>query len=331
MPYVQTVLGPVAPSLLGRVLSHEHLLALTPGPGLAQDPVEQAVAALGGLAAYGVDTVVDLSPYGDAGRDPYGANVLLLREISRRSGVHVVAGTATYRAEFSPPWVRAAGGEELTARFVADARSGIGPTDVRAGVLGEQPTGLGEVSAHEETGLRAAARAHHATGLALTTHTTHGTMALEQLAILDQEQVPRDRVVIGHLDNHPELDYVRRVLDTGASIAFDSVGKQDWDQRTPPPAAERPDGEHAKRALHRSDRTRARRLARLVAEGYAEQIVLSQDLTGGQAYLNPTTHGRWGYRYLPAVFLPLLAELGVGERQIETMMRTNPVRLLTVG
>ncbi|MFF7634722.1 phosphotriesterase [Kitasatospora sp. NPDC008050] len=331
MPHVQTVLGPVTPDRLGRVLSHEHLLALTPGPGSGQDRVAVAVAALGGLAAYGVDTVVDLSPYGDAGRDPHGADVALLREISRRSGVHIVAGTATYRAEFSPPWVRAAGGEELTGRFVADARTGIGPTDVRAGILGEQPTGLGEVTAHEETGLRAAARAHHATGLALNTHTTHGTMALEQLAILDQEQVPRDRVILGHLDNHPELDYVRRVLDTGVTVAFDSVGKQDWDLRTPPPAAPRPDGEYTKRSLRQSDLTRARRLARLVAEGYAEQLLLSQDLTGGQMYLNPTTHGQWGYRYLPAVFLPLLGELGVGERQIETMMRTNPVRLLTVG
>ncbi|GAB2700057.1 phosphotriesterase family protein [Kitasatospora kifunensis] len=330
MPYVQTVLGPVDPDRLGRVLSHEHLLALAPGPGLAQDPVELAVAALGGLAAYGVDTVVDLSPYGDAGRDPGGANVVLLQEIARRSGVHIIAGTATYRAEFSPPWVRAATGEELTRRFVADAQTGIGSTEVRAGILGEQPTGLDTVSTHEETGLRAAALAHHATGLALNTHTTHGTMALEQLAILDQEDVARERVVIGHLDNHPELDYVRRVLDTGVTIAFDSIGKQDWDLRTPPPTEPRPNGEYAKRALHQSDLTRAHRLARLVADGYAEQIVLSQDLTGGQMYLNPTTHGRWGYAYLPTVFLGLLTELGVGEQQIETMMRTNPVRLLTL-
>lgn len=201
---------------------------------------------------------------------------------------------------------------------------------MRAGILGEQPTGLDEVTAHEETGLRAAARAHHQTGLAINTHTTHGTMALEQLAILDQEGVPRDRVVLGHLDNHPELDYVRRVLDTGVNIAFDSVGKQCWDLRTPPPARTPPDGEYRKRALHQADLTRADRLARLVDEGYAEQILLSQDLTGSQSYLNPTTHGQWGYRYLPAVFTGMLTERGVGEAQLTAMLRTNPVRLLTV-
>lgn len=124
MPHVQTVLGPVEPARLGRVLSHEHLLCLAPGPGLGQDPVDLAVAALRGLAAYGVDTVVDLSPYGDAGRDADGANVELLREVARRSGLHIIAGTATYRAEFSPAWVRAAGVAELTRRFVADATRG---------------------------------------------------------------------------------------------------------------------------------------------------------------------------------------------------------------
>jgi predicted metal-dependent phosphotriesterase family hydrolase len=34
-PFVETVLGPVAPDELGRVLHHEHLLSLTPGPWLS--------------------------------------------------------------------------------------------------------------------------------------------------------------------------------------------------------------------------------------------------------------------------------------------------------
>ncbi|MGF1424995.1 phosphotriesterase family protein [Kitasatospora sp. LaBMicrA B282] len=347
MPHVQTVLGPVDPAVLGRVLTHEHLLALTPGPWLSGGPgdpgaperarrfaaqqVDLAVAALGALADHGFGTVVDLSPYGDAGRDAHGANTVLLQEISRRTGLHVVSGTAGYRAEFSPAWVRAAGVAELTRRFVADATQGIGGTGVRAGILGEQPTGEGRITAHEARGLRAAARAHHATGLTLSTHTTHGTMALEQLALLAEEGVEPQRVVIGHLDLHPDPDHLRRVLDTGATIAFDSIGKEFWDVRTPPPTGPVPEGEYTKRAVHRSDVARADRLARLVELGHAEQLVLSQDLTGGQLHLNPRTHGRWGYCYLPAVFTGLLTERGVSERQLDTMLRDNPARLLTVG
>ena len=347
-PRVQTVTGPVDPAALGRVLSHEHLLALTPGPWLSggrrggadgsaeaeaafdREQVALAVAALSGLAAYGVDTVVDLSPYGDAGRDAWGANTALLREVSRRSGVRIVAGTATYREGFSPAWVRAAGVEEITRRFVEDAQVGIGGTGVRAGILGELPTGLGEVTAHERKGLRAAARAHHLTGLAISTHTTHGTMALEQVDLLEQEEVDPGRVVIGHLDNHPDLDCLRRVLDRGVNIAFDSIGKQNWDLRLPPATAPQPDGPYTRQSLRQSDVTRADRLALLVAEGHAERILLSQDLTGPQVQQNPATHGQWGYTYLSAVFLPMLVERGVTEEQVETMMHTNPVRLLTV-
>jgi phosphotriesterase-related protein len=339
--HVQTVNGPVGPAELGGVLTHEHLLALTPGPwlsggggqdeGFAREQVELAVSALSGLRAHGIGTVVDLSPYGDAGRDAFGANVALLQEISRRSGLHVVCGTATYRAEFSPRWVREASVEELTRRFVADATTGIGGTGVRAGILGEQPTGLGEVTDHERTGLRAAARAHHLTGLAVNTHTTHGTMALEQLDLLTGEGVDPARVVVGHLDNHPDLDHVRRVLDRGATVAFDSVGKETWDLRLPPSAEPLPDGPYLKQALRQSDATRARRIAALAAEGHAERIVLSHDLTGGQAHLNPATHGRWGYTYLSAVFVPLLAEHGVTPAQIHAMLHANPARLLTIA
>jgi predicted metal-dependent phosphotriesterase family hydrolase len=339
MVHVQTVLGPVDPALLGRVLSHEHLLALTPGPWLTpggddeftQERVTLAVRALAGLADYGVDTVVDLSPYGDAGRDATGANVALLQEVSRRSRVHIVAGTATYRAEFSPRWILDIGLDDLTRRFIADATQGIGETGIRAGILGEQPAGLDVLTPHEEKGLRAAARAHHATGLSVNTHTTHGTMALEQIAILREEGVDPGRVVIGHMDNHPDLDYVRRVLDRGVNIAFDSIGKQFWDVRTPGLPADHPDGPYTKDAVQQSDRTRADRIAELVADGYATRILLSQDLTGGQVYLNTATHGQWGYRYLFAVFAGLLTERGVAPEHIEAMTSANPLRLLTIA
>jgi len=343
--HVQTVTGEVDASQLGRVLCHEHLLSLLPGPWLSggrlpwrdgpapsfdEEQVAAAVAAVSGLAGLGFQTVVDLSPYGDVGRDARGNNVALLREIAQRSGVTIVTGTATYRQEFSPHWTIEASVEELVDRFVEDATTGIGDTDVRAGILGEQPTSLDHITGHEEKGLRAAARAHHRTGLAINTHTTHGTMALEQVDLLVEERVDPRRVVIGHMDNHPDIDYVRRVLDRGVNIGFDSIGKQYWDVRVPPLADDRPDGQYAKQAIKQSDQTRAVRLAALVTEGYTGQIVLSQDLTGSQVYLNPTTHGRCGYAYLGSAFAELLTSYGVSEADLDVMLRANPARLLTI-
>jgi predicted metal-dependent phosphotriesterase family hydrolase len=352
MGSVQTVLGPVPEQELGRVMHHEHLLSLVPGPwlsggrpadrgaadrapfrddGYADDQVRHAVSALSGLKALGIGTVVDLTPYGVVGRDPDGANVALLQRIARESGLHVVAGTSVYLESFSPEWAVRADTREMTERFIADAVSGIGGGPVRAGIFGEQATSLDRITPHEEKCLRAAARAQRETGLALTTHTTHGTMALEQLEILRQEGADLDRVVIGHMDTRADFDYVREVARTGVHLAFDTVGKQNWDFFVDPPPARPVDGGYTKQGWHQSDLTRARRLATLMAEGFEDQVLLAQDLTGAEVWLNPQTHGQWGYSYLGAPFSALLLEHGVTEQQLQKMVQVNPARMLAVG
>jgi predicted metal-dependent phosphotriesterase family hydrolase len=258
---VMTVLGPVDPAQLGRVMPHEHLLSLTPGPWLTgathDDSIDRAVDALAGLRDLGFGTVVDLSPYNVVGRDENGDNAAALVEISRRSGLHIVSGTALYMEAYSPTWAKEADLGTITARLVRDAELGIGDSGVRAGVFGEQATSLGEITAHEEKCLRAVARAQRTTGLGIMTHTTHGTQALEQLDILRSEGVDLDRVVVGHLDTQLGDELPRRVIDAGARVAIDTIGKEDWDFFLGPLADARDDGEYAKRSFHRSDSGRA--------------------------------------------------------------------------
>lgn len=352
--FVQTVLGPIDPGKLGKILHHEHLSSLVPGPWLSggrpetladphelvvdpsdatyvNDQVTQAVGALSGLKRLGFDTVVDLSPYSVVGRTPLGENLPILQEVSERSGVHIVAGSSVYLEPYSPVWTAEASLEQMTERFILDVTTGIGSTSIKAGILGEQATGLNEITAHEEKCLRAAARAHRATGVALTTHTTHGTMALEQIAMLREEGADLSRVVIGHMDIQPELDYLLRVLDTGVNIAFDTIGKEYWDFVLEPGPAQPAEGEFSKRAYYRSDTSRAECLVKLASRGYAGQLLLSQDLTGAEVYLNPATHGEWGYSYLGAVFIPMAAERGLSQADAGLMLRNNPLRLLTQG
>ncbi|GMA35335.1 phosphotriesterase family protein [Demequina litorisediminis] len=274
MATVQTVLGPVETAGLGRVMIHEHPLSLIPGPWLTGGPTEAgdemiavAAAALAPLRRHGIEVVVDLSPYGVVGRDERGDNTAALAEISRRSGLHLVAGTSVYLEAFSPAWTVAADLDTMTERLAADLEHGIGASGVRAGVLGEQATGLDEITVHEEKCLRAAARAQVRTGVALMTHTTHGTMALEQTMLLREEGVDLARVVIGHMDIHPDVDVVAQVLDTGACVAFDTIGKQHWDFFLEPQVTPTADGERMKRAYFRSDESRARMLVEPVAPG----------------------------------------------------------------
>lgn len=336
MPLVQTVLGPVPADELGRVMPHEHLLSLAPGPWTRDDaplgdPVELAVHALRGLWERGFGTVVDLSPYNVVGRDADGLNVSLLAEISRRSGMHVVSGTALYLEPWAPAWARDASVEQLTERLVVDLERGIGGSGVRAGVLGEQATGLNSMSAFEERALRASARAAVRTGCALMTHTTHGTLALDQVELLVAEGVDPARIVVGHIDTQLDPELPRRLLATGACVAVDTIGKQEWEYFLGPPRTGRPDGEFSKRCFHRSDEGRADLVAGLVAEGFGDRVVLAQDLTGAEAWMNGDTHGESGYLYMADVFAPMLAARGVTHDQYEQLVRHTPARLLAVA
>ena len=338
---IQTVTGPVPANRAGRILHHEHLLSLTPGPWLtggqtshAAGQVAAAVSALRGLRSRGFNTVVDLSPYGAVGRDANGDNVALLKEISEKSQIYIVAGAAVYLESFSPQWAKKASLAQLTERFIADATDGIGNTAITAGIFGEQATSLNEITAHEEKCLRAAAHAAKSTGLALVTHTTHGTMADRQIEILRDEGMDLTRVVIGHQDTRAGFDGLLQILQTGVNIAFDTIGKQAWDFFLTPPEAHPQDGEYTKRACRRSDVTRMTWLLRALEHGYLSQVLLSQDLTGAEVYLNPDTHGQWGLSYLAAAFPAVEPEpSGLGritDEQLHAMLHDNPLRLLTL-
>ncbi|UKA59457.1 phosphotriesterase family protein [Arthrobacter sp. FW306-2-2C-D06B] len=331
---VTTVLGTVSTDDLGRVMPHEHLLSLTPGPwltgGLRDDAVDRAVEALGSLREFGFGTVVDLSPYGVVGRDDNGDNAALLAEISRKTGLHIVSGTAFYLESYSPEWAQDADAGVLAERLIRDVVHGIGDSGIRAGIFGEQATSLGEITEYEEKCLRAVARAQRETGLAIMTHTTHGTMAFEQLEILRSEGVDLDRVVIGHMDTQLSPEFVRRVLDAGPRIAIDTIGKESWDFFLGPAPDPRPDGEFDKHAFHRSDAGRADLVAWLVSLGYTDRILLAQDLTGAEVWMNPKTHGIHGYSYLGAVFVPELRARGVSDADCERLLSANPARVLEV-
>jgi predicted metal-dependent phosphotriesterase family hydrolase len=328
MSYVQTVLGPISPANLGRVLTHEHLQSLVPGPWLSGGTdggsAGIAASALSGLQDLGFRTVVDLTSYGLAARNVGG-----LREISALSQLHVIAASAIYVEHLFPEWALEASLEEIEERFVADAVAGVEDTGIRIGILGEQATSIGEITAQEEKCLRAAARASAETGLALSTHTGHGTMALEQIDIIAAEGADLSRVVIGHLDQ-AELSYVRQVLRSGVTVGFDTFGKQVWEYgRQPEPARMRP-GAFTKDAYFLPDSMRLAMVAELVADGFANRIVLSMDLTGREISLNPQTHGQHGYSFLGFVVLPGLQALGVPMDALDQMLVENPARLLAL-
>src|SRR6476620_10065599 len=209
MVHVQTVLGPIDPAELGWVLPHEHTaIALWHIPNrwdyweLRRDePV--IVEELAAFRAAGGGTVVDLTLDG-VGRDP-----AWLATVARATGLHVVMGSGWYRGAHYPAeaLIDRRSVDALADVIIADATSGVGDTGIRAGIIGEIGTDKPWLSAQEERVHRAAARASRRTGLAITTHAVQSAVGLDQLRLFEEEGADPARVVIGHADSHPSLDY----------------------------------------------------------------------------------------------------------------------------
>lgn len=322
--HIQTVSGPTEPELLGATLMHEHVDSVvlpgfhSGGGAEADDLVADALAC---LPDAGVGALVDLT---GRRRVSTGHDLGSVSRLADGLPLHLVVGFSYYKG----PWLEAATAtdiDSLTAVYVEKAREGPVP----AGVYGEVGTSLEEITSGEELHLRAVARAHVTTGLAVSTHCTLGTMALEQTAILAEEGADLSRVVIGHLDLRPDVDYLEQVIATGANVGFDTFGKEWFDYVVPNSEDDGP-GAHVKWTYHRSDDDRVATLAELCARGHADRLVLSCDMSGAEAWLNPATHGRHGYSYLPRVVLPRLREAGVSEESLQEMLVANPARILAV-
>ena len=193
-------------------------------------------------------------------------------------------------------------------QIVREFTDGVGDTGVHPGIIGEIGTDKPWVSALEERVHRAAARASLETGMAITTHGVQSDVGLAQLAIFTEEGVDPSRVIIGHADSFPSLDFYLAALDAGANIQFDFLGHRFGVEETLEP-----------------------RLVEIIVEllerGYASQILLSQDVCHNRQL---KAHGGFGYVYLQQHFLPTLRTAAVGEGEIRAMTIDNPARLLTV-
>ena len=323
---IETVAGPIHPDELGATLMHEHPDSVAPGGfysgGNTSDIEDLAERALSCLPSFGVRSVVDLS-----GRAKTAHDDNLVGRLAIRLPLNLIAGFSFYK----DPWLDGIEDnlDRLVDLYIRPAVDGIRGTSIKAGIFGEVGTSLNQITPREETHLRAAARAHIATGLAISTHCTLGTMAIEQTDLLIDEGADLSRVVLGHLDLQPDIVYLEKVLGSGVNIAFDTFGKEWFDYRVPNSEGAG-GGEFIKWTYHRPDQDRIRALTELVARGYDHRIVLSCDMSGAEAYMNPSTHGRYGYAYLPGVVLPRLTEAGVSEASLHRMLVENPARILAM-
>ena len=168
---------------------------------------------------------------------------------------------------------------------------GVDGTDIKAGVI-KAASSLNTITANEEKVFRAAARAHHMTGAAISTHTEVGTMGLEQIQLLISEGVEPERIIIGHVDRKLEWDYHLTLWKTGVTLSYDQISKEKY----------------------APDSQRVEFILRAVNAGFGKQIVLSGDLARKSYWPSYGTGGGPGLTYILWRFIPWLRSEGLERR-----------------
>lgn len=314
---IPTFTGPISGAKLGRTLIHEHVFVTSPELDRAlphpewdeADAVEAAVALFQSLHdTHGVRTVVDLTVPG------LGRNVALVSRVAARTPVRLIAATGWYTVTLPHailshgPGQMVDGPDPLVELFIGDIENGIEGSAVRAGMIKIASDANG-ITADVERVFTAAAIAHQQTGTPVTTH-SHGTGGTAQQDLLEKRGVPLDRVVIGHVGDSTDLDYLREIARRGSYLGFDRFGMSHL----------------------ADDEGRVHTLLTLLDEGYADQIVLSHDAAVFSRVTPPRWRARhtpqWRMDYLFTDILPRLRVAGVPEGILNTMLVTNPCRIL---
>jgi len=99
-----------------------------------------------------------------------------------------------------------------------------GEDGIRCGIV-KGGSGRAGLTAADRAVLRAAAVVQQETGAPLSTHTERGELAIDQLRELDRWGADLSRVAIGHLDREPDPEVHCAVLEAGAFVLYDQIGK----------------------------------------------------------------------------------------------------------
>ena len=300
---ITTINGIISGENLGKTYIHEHLKidlsSQKKDLDAKFDDIDSVIEEMKALKAKGIDTIVEVTNRG------MGRDVQAMKTIADAAGIHVIVSTGFYKEPYLPQYVYELEEKEISKLLIKDISEGIDGTNMKAHVIGEIGTSNNAMTPMELKVFKIAARTHLETGRPVSTHTTLGTHALEQLEFFKEFGVDARKVVIGHLDLNCDLEYHLRIADTGCFLAFDTIGKVNYE----------------------SDEKRIEHIQELICRGHLDQIVLSQDMTR-KSHLK--VNGGIGYSYLIDHFIPRLMKSGISEEQIDVKMIHNPKRLLKI-
>ena len=292
---------------------HEHVFILDPGALASfgthfgtsywdeEARVAGAIAALRRLREAGIETIVDPTAYG------LGRDIPRIQRVNEGVDLNIVVATGVYAFVELPGFLGYRTDDWIVDLFVHELREGIGDTGVRAaflkcavdrhGLVGDVPRILSLVAA-------AAVKTDAPVMVHTYAATQTGLVALDALV---REGVDPRRVVVAHAGDSNDLDYLRAIADTGASLGCDRFNIEHFNP----------------------DEDRIQTLVALVEAGYTDRIHLGHDAATFHDFMvgNPLFADEHpDYLHLSTRILPRLLAGGVTQQQIDEMLVENPRR-----
>ena len=262
------------------------------------DDKETMISELREIKEKGVRNIVEVTNIG------MGRNMEYMEDIRKQTGLNFIYSTGFYIEPFFPETVFQKTDKELAQIMINEIKNGIDGTGIKPEVIGEIGSSQNIITETEKKLFQAAGIAQNETGKVLSTHTSIGSMGLEQIKILKEYSVNFEKVIIGHTDLSNDLDYMLRLLDYGVYTAFDTIGKNSY----------------------LLDEKRAEAIKELIKRGYGDKIVLSMDITRKSHFKK---NGGLGYSHLLDTFVPMMEKAGISKADINKMLITNPENIFS--
>ncbi len=307
---LESVTGPIEGSAVEKVMAHEHFFVDFHGPNDPkymdvdwQSAIGASINAAEELRGQGVNLLIEWTNIG------VGRNVLLLRNVSRRTGLNIVCPTGIYKS-LVPPAMADFSVNQIADHFIAELTKGIDGTGIRAGFIKIATTEAGATESDSRIH-RAAGIAARETGATVALHSPLSEATEGVVATLLGEGFTLERFVWGHSQpssNDAHLAMVKR----GATVQFDAISA-DSDPFFKGPT---------------DDASMLDRVENIVAAGYPDQVILSADAS---VFVNPAVwqydrDATYVYRYFEAKLTERL-----GEENAHRVLRDNVIRSFRRG
>lgn len=304
---IMTVRGPVSSSKMGVTLIHEHILVDFIGADSISEiqwnsrDVERVVLPyLRKLKGFGCQTLTECTP-AYLGRDP-----LLLKALSRSSGLNILTNTGYYGAgnnKYIPRFAFDETADQIADRWSEEWTNGIEGSGVKPGFI-KIGVGTENLSDFHKKLVTAAARTHLKTGLTIVSHTGLSVPAFEQLEILRSEGVAPEAFVWTHAQNEKDLNSHVKAARMGAWISLDGINEGNSEDYV-------------------------KMINNLKENKLLNRVLLSHDA----GWYHPGEKDGGNFRDYSALFeklIPLLRKGKFTENEIHQLLVVNPEEALTV-